>query len=232
MIMKFQRVTPVCTTFALCLAAAVFFFSDELYSQSLPSVAISTETQKIESVTNQPSQTLENLLADYTTEMNGKDKYAVYARQADKEGYHKVAELFRAAARSLETHANLHAKAINEFGEKPSAVITTPVARTTKENLKESIKTETEEIKTLYPVHLAQAKADGAKTAVISFRSGIQIGTNRQKYFKDALGRLSAWKNTSSGFFVCTVCGNLVDKPDFAECPVCKSPVSVFVQVK
>ena len=230
--MDFLKSLSLCSTFAVCLTAAVFSFQNGLYAQTRPGVAQSTGTQKLDSVTDQPSQTLANLMADYTREMNTQEKYAAYAKQADKEGYRKVAELFRAASKSEEIHSALNAKAITELGTKPAAEITTPTVRTTKENLKEAIKTEKDETITIYPVHLVQAKTDGVKTAAVAFGSAIPIGTNRHKYFKEALSKLRSWKNPSNGFFVCSVCGNLVEKPDFAECPVCKAPVSAFVQVK
>ncbi|MCB4792114.1 MAG: rubrerythrin [Elusimicrobia bacterium] len=182
--------------------------------------------------TPQPSATLANLMTAYNGESNAKAKYLAYAKKADEEGYKKAAQLFRAAARSEEIHAGLHSKAIVELGGMPKAEVKLPEIKTTKENLEDALKGESYESDAMYPKFLEQAKADNVKMAAISFGSAMGVEKNHKMMFEQSLKNLKAWKKASKGFYVCTVCGNLTDNLNFAECAICHAPVSKFEQVK
>jgi rubrerythrin len=178
-------------------------------------------------------QTIANLEAAYSGESTAKEKYLAYAVQAEKEGYAKVAQLFRGSARSEEIHAAVYAKALSGLGTAPKAVIGKFNVKSTKENLEDAISGEKYESESMYPKFLEQAKTDNVKLAMIGFGSAMKVEVNHLALFNSALKDLQAWKQADkNGFYVCNICGNLVPKLDFAACAVCGAPQSKFPQVK
>jgi len=176
--------------------------------------------------------TLDNLLAAFSAESNARQEALAWAGKADAEGYKKAAQLFRAAAKSEEIHAGLHANAIKALGGVPLPEMKTPVVKSTKENLEQALKNETEAAGKLYPRFLERAEADNAKKAVIAFESAIKIYTGRKMLYETAIKHLNTWKKASRGFMVCGICGELVESVRFMKCPVCGAPVDKFVRVK
>ncbi|MFZ4396589.1 MAG: rubrerythrin family protein, partial [Kiritimatiellia bacterium] len=113
--------------------------------------------------------TLENLQAAYNGESNAKSRYEAFAKQADKDGYLKVATLFKAAAFSESIHLKKHAAAISKLGGKAKADIQAPVVKSTQENLATALSGETYEAAVMYPAFVAQAEKDGNDKAKMSF---------------------------------------------------------------
>src|SRR5664279_5481772 len=113
--------------------------------------------------------TLENLQSAYNGECNAKARYEAFAVQADKDGYLKVATLFRAAAASESVHIQKHDKAIKGLGAVAKAEVQTPVVKSTKENLETALAGETYEATVMYPAFVAQADKDGKAGAKMSF---------------------------------------------------------------
>ncbi len=176
--------------------------------------------------------TLDNIRFLYIDESKAAQKYLLYAAQADREGFKKVAQLFRAAAESEKVRAASLAKVISSSGTMPETNEITEKIKKTKENLEETINREREEVEKAYPKFLTQAKADNANIAVTIFDSSIKVSSNRITHYKTALNNLTAWKTASAkGFFVCQMCGNLVQGVDFTDCPVCGYPASEYKQV-
>ena len=70
------------------------------------------------------SKTEKNLLESFAGESQANRKYLAFAKQADKEGKHQIAKLFRAAAEAETVHAHNHLRVLGEI-------------RSTAENLKE-----------------------------------------------------------------------------------------------
>jgi rubrerythrin len=211
------------TLFAAALAAAVI-------TSGRPCAA--AEQPEPEKLSSPAAATLKNLQESYNRETNAREKYEAYARKADEEGYQKVAQLFRAAARSEQAHSELVAKGISGQGSKPARSTKAPSVKTTKENLEDAIADEKYDSEVSYPQFLEQANTDKVKDAQVAFGSALKVEKGHLALFKEAYGNLDAWKKASAGFYVCTVCGNLVEKLNFAVCPVCKSPLSKFELVK
>ena len=167
-------------------------------------------------------KTLENLQAAFNGESNAHAKYLAYAKKAEKEGYLKVASLFRAAAYAEEVHLNNHAKVIKGMGAAPKAEIKLPAIKSTKENLADAIKGETYEQTVMYPGFIAQAEKEKNSSAVETFNYAKTAEAEHAKLYQQALDNLANWKVAGVGFSVCPICGFTVEgKPSFADCPVC-----------
>lgn len=176
-------------------------------------------------------KTIANLQAAYQGESNAATKYTAFAAKADEEGYARVAQLFRAAAKAEEVHAGNHAKVIEALGQTPQATIETPEVGSTAENLQQAIDGETYEKETMYPDFLKAATDEGQADAVRSFNFALTAEAEHARLYQSALDDLANWKAAGAPFNVCTVCGWTCEKVDFEKCPSCLEPKSNYVEV-
>lgn len=165
-------------------------------------------------------KTLENLQTAFNGESNAHAKYLEYAKRAEREGYGKVASLFRAAARAEEIHAANHAEVIKKMGAAPLAEIKLPEIKTTKENLEDAVKGETYERDVMYSDFLAEARKVGNKDALRTFNFAKTAEGEHAKLYTDALANLDNWKGGAATFYVCPSCGFTTPDLNFEKCPV------------
>ena len=83
------------------------------------------------------TQSEQFLMEAFAGESQANHRYLAFAQQAEKEGYHQVAKLFRAVAEAETVHAHAHLRALKGI-------------RSTVENLKEAISSENQEFKIMY----------------------------------------------------------------------------------
>lgn len=175
--------------------------------------------------------TLKNLMDAYNGESNANVRYLAFAKKADEEGYGKVASLFRAAARAEQVHFERDAKIIKTLGGTPKAAIETPVVKSTKENVEAAMKGEEYENKVMYPEFLTQAEKAGNKEAADAFEDAQAAEGVHAALYAKVLGNLDAWKGVKKDFYVCPLCGNVVDKLPAAACPICATETKKFMMV-
>lgn len=175
--------------------------------------------------------TLENLQAAFNGESNAHTRYLAFAQQADAEGYKKVAGLFRAAARAEQIHFERHAKLIKELGGTPAANIETPVVKSTTENLGAAMKGEIYESTIMYPEFLARAQRDQNKGAIDVFADAERAEAVHAELYKKALENLNTWKAGGKNFYVCPVCGNVMEDMKYKNCPICNTHRREYITV-
>ncbi|HVW15250.1 MAG TPA: ferritin family protein [Mucilaginibacter sp.] len=155
-------------------------------------------------------KTIENMKSAYAGEVNAAAKYQAFSLQADKEGYHHIAVLYKAVSASENIHATNHKAVIEDAGS--SVPVTNPsfVVKTTKENLTDDIEGETEEAKTMYPEFLKTAETAENHIAFLSLTYAMKSEKKHKFFFEQALGDINS--NTLNSlpwvYFVCPVCGN------------------------
>jgi len=116
-----------------------------------------------------PTETIKNLDAAYQGEANAHERYALFAKKADEEGFAQVAKLFRAASRSEQIHRDAHKEAIEKLGGTlPKIVLEKANVGTTRENLAAAIKGGTYGSDTMYPYFLKEARAARIPNPAIS----------------------------------------------------------------
>ena len=157
------------------------------------------------------------LMEAFAGESQANRKYLAFAKQAEKEGYHQVAKLFRAAAAAETVHAHAHLRAAGGI-------------RSTVENLKEAIQGETHEFKEMYPEMIAAAQAEGNKAAERTFTYANEVEKVHAGLYEKALANLD--KPEESDYFVCNVCGYTCEKEPPAKCPVCGTAAKAFSKVE
>ena len=162
------------------------------------------------------TKTEKNLLEAFAGESQANRRYLAFSKQAEKEGYHQVARLFRAAAEAETVHAQNHLRAL-------AAVATTA------ENLKEAISGETHEFKTMYPAMIDDAQEEGQKAAERSFKYANEVEKEHAALYQRALNDPDTLEAVD--YFVCSVCGYVSEKEPPERCPVCNSKSTAFFKV-
>ena len=162
---------------------------------------------------------IENLKEAFAGESQANRKYIAFARKAEAEGKPQVARLFRAAAEAETVHALAHFKVLKGV-------------KSTAENLQEAIKGEGFEYKEMYPKFLEEAQKEGNSDAVESFGNALEVEQIHHGLYSKALKEVQAGKDLPAAkIFVCSVCGNTVLDKAPAECPICGSPRSKFMEI-
>jgi rubrerythrin len=162
------------------------------------------------------SQTEKNLMEAFAGESQANRKYLAFAKQAEKEGYTRIARLFRAAAEAETIHAHAHLKVAGGI-------------KTTEENLKEAIAGETHEFKSMYPEMIKAAEAEGNKAAVRTFTYANEVEKVHAGLYQNALANMD--KQEQVDYYICTVCGYTCENEPPETCPVCNSKARAFVKV-
>jgi rubrerythrin len=166
------------------------------------------------------NKTLRNLQSAFNGESNAHAKYLDFAKQADSEGYGKVASLFRAAAAAEQIHLTCEAAAIREMSAMPQADVKTAPVKSTKQNLEDSAnKGEAYERDTMYPQFIKQAHKDGSREAAQCFTWARAAEAEHFKLFSAAARNLDQMKGGPKTYYVCSQGGYTMAKLNAAKCP-------------
>ncbi len=163
------------------------------------------------------SKTEQDLQNAFAGESQANRKYLAFAKKAEQEGYAQVAKLFRAAAAAETIHAHNHLKAMSGI-------------KSTKENLMTAITGESYEFQKMYPQMIENAKAEKQDYALRSFNMANEVEKVHAALYKKALENLG--KNTTTDYYVCTVCGYTVEGVAPDDCPVCRAKKQAFRRVE
>ncbi|MBN1527160.1 MAG: rubrerythrin family protein [Candidatus Omnitrophica bacterium] len=175
--------------------------------------------------------TLNDLMAAYNAESNSKAKYEAFAKKANAEGYDALASLFRAGAMAEQVHMERHADIIKKLGGTPKAEIKTPVVRSTKENLEEAMEQEAYESAVIYPEYLKQAEKEGIEDAIAAFMYAKEAEAAHTRAYAKMLNNIDLSKGLTKAFYVCPLCGNILDALVLRECPICGTNKEKFRKI-
>ena len=166
------------------------------------------------------SKTEENLKAAFAGESQARNKYTYFAKEARKEGYHYIADIFEETADNEMQHAKDEFKLLNGIG-------------TTAENLKAAISGEHHEVISMYPDFAKEAKEEGNKEAVVLFTMiGKAEAQHRDRYQKllDRIENGTVFKREEPIEWKCSKCGYIhTAKEPPKTCPACKHSLEYFV---
>ena len=163
--------------------------------------------------------TSENLQEAFAGESQANRTYLAFAKKADAEGRPQIAKLFRAAAAAETVHAHAHLRVMG--GVKDTAA-----------NLQAGVDGEGAEFQQMYPKFVAEARAEGNKSAEISFQNAMIVEEIHHGLYTEALQTLQAGEDLpAAAIFVCQVCGNTVIGGAQDKCSVCGAPRKRFLEV-
>lgn len=161
--------------------------------------------------------TTKNLKEAFAGESQANRKYLAFSHKAEEEGYKAVAKLFRGTAEAETIHALSHLKVLGEVQD-------------TAGNLQAGIDGETFEFEKMYPEFIKQAEAEGNTAAVATFQRASEAEKVHAALYQKMLAALD--KNQQVDFYLCPVCGNIVENKVPEKCAICGAPGSRFKLVE
>jgi len=185
-------------------------------------------------------KTIENLSKAFIGESQARNRYTIYAKIAQKEGYEKIAEIFTMTAEQEREHAKWLFKLIDSLKKdngNPAEIIidgaVVPTAYgTTIENLKEAASGENYEHTEMYPEFAKIAKEEGLveiSDRLLSIAEAEKHHEQRYKKLIEQLEKDSMFKKAEEIYWTCRKCGYLVKNKDApVECPSCGHPTAYF----
>ncbi len=188
-------------------------------------------------------KTLENLAKAFIGESQARNRYSFYAKQARKEGFEQIAEIFLITAENEKEHAKRLFEHINELkkkaGKKPEEIKVEAAAPTTlgstAENLKAAIAGEHYENTEMYPGFADVAEKEGLKNIAHRMRSIAVAEKHHEERYAGLLKEVEAgtvFKKEKEVQWVCRECGYVhFGKEPPEKCPSCDHDRS-FYQIK
>jgi len=116
------------------------------------------------------TQTEKNLLKAFAGESQAKNRYEFFAKQAKKEGYVQISNIFQETASQEQAHAKTFFKFLEGGMVEITAAYPAGIIGTTAENLKAAAEGENEEWTDLYPNFAAIAKEEGFPEISMAFK--------------------------------------------------------------
>lgn len=163
------------------------------------------------------SNTNKNLAAAFAGESQANRKYLAFAKQAELEGYKQAAKLFRAAAEAETIHAHTHLKNLG-------------MIKSTAENLKAAIAGENYEWQEMYPAFIKEAEAEQQSAALRGFNLANGAEKVHARLYEKVYNTLD--QKEEYDYYLCTVCGNIVEKSIPESCEICRAKAQAFVKVE
>ena len=170
-----------------------------------------------------------NLQAAFAGEMNAREGYLAYAKQADAEQYPAIARLFRAFAKAESIHARRTVQALAMTGQPARAVLDRVNVGMTADNLRAAIADEKYEAEVLYPALIERARADRASMAVRSLTLALATERGHVRLLEKGLEHLEE-RPVAGTIYVCPYCGRTTDTLDFRKCPGCYTSAGRFLR--
>jgi len=164
------------------------------------------------------SNTQDDLKEAFAGESQANQKYRVFAKKAEQEGFSNIARLFRTAAEAERIHAEGHLNALEGIGS-------------TSDNLQAAIAGETYEYTKMYPPMLKQAESEGHK-AKRMFGYAVKAEEVHARLYKMAMEAVQRGEDLSEkSFYLCPICGHIELGHPPQSCPICNAKGDKFIQV-
>lgn len=185
-------------------------------------------------------KTLKNLTKAFIGESQARNRYTLYAKQAKKENYPKLSEIFLETAEHEREHAKWLFRLIQELKEKSGQDLeeihveadAPLVLGDTVENLKAAIAGEHYENSEMYPEFADVADQEGLKDIAQRLRSIGKAEVHHEERYTKLLEQVEAgtlFKKEKPVTWTCMKCGYTVtsEKPP-EKCPACDHPTEYY----
>lgn len=172
------------------------------------------------------AMTAAHLRSAFSGESQAHMRYKIWADVAEKEGFPRIARLFRAVSFAEQIHATSHFAVLkDEMGAFAVDAMAGFGIAHTKDNLDNALEGENFEINEMYPVYKHTAEFQGEKNAERFFLWAYETEKEHAKLFLKA--RDAAEKRADvelKSLYVCRVCGYTHEGEPPARCPLCGAP--------
>ena len=188
-------------------------------------------------------ETLKNLHKAFIGESQARNRYTMYVKQSQKDGFEQIASIFEETAEQEREHATQLSKMINQLYEKtgkkqgPIVVDAEGAAMfaDTAKNIEGAIAGEHYETTTMYPEFANQADKDGLPEVAIRLRAIGKAEAHHEERYSKLLKNLkekSVFEKPKEVVWVCRKCGyqHKGTRPP-EKCPAC-SHEKAYYQLK
>lgn len=171
------------------------------------------------------------LINAYAGESQARNRYSFFAKQAKKEGYEQIAEIFCLTAENEQEHAKLFYEYIGDT--KGTVTGSYPFELgTTEENLKSAIDGEHEEWSLLYAEGERVAKEEGFDEISDTFKHIRRSEEHHEQRFRKLLNNVindTVFKKDYETDWMCRKCAYIVHGDSAPnKCPNCHHPKAYF----
>lgn len=183
------------------------------------------------------TKTAENLLRSFLNETHAAVKYEYYAKQAKKDGYVQIQNIFQETADNEKQHAKEFFRFLtnNGFNDTELAVEVPPIGITladTLSNLKAAHAGEKAEMSDLYPGFRDVAREEGFEKIATAFQEISEVEENHEKRYAKLIDNIEndrVFKKDEVVRWKCLVCGYIAEGQEAPEeCPSCHHPTGHF----
>lgn len=169
---------------------------------------------------------IRNLETALEEELKNCAAYKEYAANADNDGLHGLASLFRATARAEQIHASNHARVLRHLGGSTLVDLPKPRVEGAIDNLRAALADQRFEVDYLYPTFLTTGISLFDSTAVRSFHRALEADKSHARLHSEVITRVNGRGETEWGwepheFHVCSLCGYMAEKAEAENCPGC-----------
>jgi len=188
-------------------------------------------------------ETIKNLAKAFVGESQARNRYTMYAKIAQKEGFEQIADIFLQTAEQEKEHASWLLKLINQLkgttnenlDEITIEASVPTILKNTAENLKAAIAGENHEYTSMYPEFANLAEKEGLKEIAARLRCIAKAEAHHEERYKKLLTEIekkSVFKKEKKVYWLCRKCGYVHEgtEPPI-KCPSCDHPSNYF-QIK
>ncbi|MDE5626124.1 MAG: rubrerythrin family protein [Muribaculaceae bacterium] len=179
------------------------------------------------------TQTEKNLVTAYAAESMAYSRYTYYAKQADKENYYPIGEIFRETADNELHHGKVFFKFLEGGNVEVPLGIDAGVIGDTASNLETAMKEEENEGVKLYTAAAKVADEEGFPEIASHFRAIAEVEDSHRERFARYLKQVkdgTVWKRDHSIKWKCLECGYIAEgKEPPAVCPGCDHPYQHYM---
>jgi rubrerythrin len=178
------------------------------------------------------TQTEKNILTAFCGESQATNRYTYFTKQAQKEGFVQIANIFEETANQEKEHAKRLFKLLEGGEVEIAGAFPAGVIGTTAENLEEAAGGENYEWTTMYPGFASVARQEGLDHVAFIFEAIAVAERQHEKRYlalkaNIATGRV--FKREQNVTWRCRNCGYLVEGTAPPEmCPACAHPKAHF----
>jgi rubrerythrin len=178
------------------------------------------------------SQTEKNILTAFAGESQARNRYTYFAKQAKKDGYVQIAQIFEETANQEKEHAKRLFKLLEGGETEIVAAFPAGVIGATYDNLLESAAGEKYEYTEMYPGFAKVAREEGFEAPAM-IMEGIAVAEKQhEKRYVELAGNIKAdrvFKREQAAKWRCLNCGYVTEALEAPEmCPACAHPQAYF----
>lgn len=181
-------------------------------------------------------ETIKNLTKAFIGESQARNRYTIYARIAQKEGFEQISAIFTETAEQEREHAKWLFRMINDLKKDDNPVVVEAespnILGTTVENLKGAIAGENYEHTKMYPEFADIAEKEGFPEIARRLRAIAVAERHHENRYTKILKELeggTVFKKNENVVWLCRKCGYVHEgKEPPGDCPSCGHPTAYF----